>query len=222
MFDPHAVVAYLAELKENNNKPWFDANKPRFQALRKDFSAAVEEVILALAEDDDRLQGVSAESCLFRIHRDIRFSKDKTPYKTNFSAAPGAKSGRGPGYYFEITAEGAWGAGAGAWMPEPAEATLIRQAIVTRPSVATAILDDPALKAAFPNGIWSESYKRPPKGFDENSPRLDLVMRKGYALWNDAPIPAGMTGSEFTSLISQTLRASVPWVGFLREAMRVP
>ncbi len=80
MFVPQDVVGYLAELKENNNKPWFDAHKPRFQTLRKEFATAVEEVILALAEVDERLHGVSAESCLFRIHRDIRFSKDNRRY----------------------------------------------------------------------------------------------------------------------------------------------
>lgn len=219
MFDPHPIIAFLEELKANNDRSWFEANKPRYQALRAGFAMAVEDIVHSLAEVDERLLDVAPESTIFRIYRDLRFSKDKTPFKTNFSAAPGAKSGRGPGYYFEITAEGSWGVGSGSWMPSPEEGTRIRQAIAAQPVRVTQILDAPPLREAFPGGVYGECYKRPPKGFDENTPRLDLILHKGFALWHDEPVTAAMDGRAFIERVSQSLSASAPWVDFLRGAL---
>ena len=100
-----ALATYLAELDANNNKAWFEANRPRYDKLRADFADLVEEVLFGVAAFDQRVQGLQAKDCLYRIYRDVRFSKDKTPYKTTFSASF-PRNMTGAGYYFQLDHEG--------------------------------------------------------------------------------------------------------------------
>src|SRR5688572_25742185 len=103
MLEPQ-TLRFLTALKKNNNKPWFDANRAQYEAARIDFSNFIQLVIDALQKSDTSITGLTARDCLFRINRDIRFSNDKTPYKSNFGASikrGGRKSGFA-GYYFHL------------------------------------------------------------------------------------------------------------------------
>src|ERR1044072_1659378 len=98
------LTAYLAGLAANNEKAWFEASRAEYQALRDDFHGLVGDVIARIAEWGDRVRGVDPKDCIFRLYRDVRFSNDKTPYKTQFSAAIGERGRKGgsPGYYLEV------------------------------------------------------------------------------------------------------------------------
>src|SRR5690606_26237949 len=94
------VLKFLTALKKNNNKEWFDKHKSEYQELRSYFIKQVETLIKECSKFDPELSGIEASKCIFRINRDVRFSKDKSPYKTNFGASinPGGKNSNIPGY----------------------------------------------------------------------------------------------------------------------------
>ena len=106
------LTRYLAELADNNNRAWFVMNKPRYDILREEFLALVTELIIQISQFDRLILECNPKKALFRINRDVRFAKDKSPYKTTFSAAivPGnlkkPSQGGGPAYYFHIDAKG--------------------------------------------------------------------------------------------------------------------
>src|SRR5215217_7455539 len=99
-----STLRFLKELKKNNNKEWFEANRKRYEAAKADFASLIQEVIDKFCKIDTTLSAVTAKDCLFRINRDIRFSKDKSPYKTNFGASinAGGKKRTKAGYYLHV------------------------------------------------------------------------------------------------------------------------
>src|SRR5213080_4457258 len=113
------TLTFIRQLKKNNNKPWFDAHRAQYEAARIDFSNFIQLVIEAVQKRDPSITGLSSKDCMFRINRDIRFSKDKSPYKTNFGAIikPGGRKSIFAGYYFHCS-PGSSFAGGGLWMPE--------------------------------------------------------------------------------------------------------
>ncbi len=217
-----SLVAFLGELEANNNKPWFEANNTRYKTLRSSFTDLVQDVINGLGAVDERVQGVRAEKTIFRIHRDIRFARDKSPYKTAFSMAlsPDGKQVTAPLYYLQIDHRGMWMYAAGLYMPELAQATRIRTSIAAHSARVDRLLATPALMSAFPAGLQAESYKRPPKGFDEATPLIELVKLKSFALSNEQPVTPNGTGEELADVAVRAFAAAYPWVQFLREALR--
>ena len=129
MLEPQ-TLQFLRQLKKNNNKEWFDSHRAQYEAARIDFSNFIQLLIDALQKTDGTITGITARDCLFRINRDIRFSKDKKPYKSNFGASikrGGRKSGFA-GYYFHCE-PGASFVGGGLWMPEAPVLRSLRQEI---------------------------------------------------------------------------------------------
>ena len=98
------ILHFLSELEQNNNREWFNAKKADYQLLKKDFEQFTGKLILAIGQFDPGILGVTASGSIFRIHRDTRFSNDKTPYKNNFGAhlSTGGKNSGNPGYYFHV------------------------------------------------------------------------------------------------------------------------
>ena len=115
------LAQYLTGLTANNNKEWFEAHRSEYTALRAEFTDFVADVIAQTAAFDSSVAHVDAKEALFRINRDLRFSKDKSPYKTTFSASfgPGGRLRGGPGYYLQIDASGELHHGAGLYQPVP-------------------------------------------------------------------------------------------------------
>src|SRR5690349_17888554 len=125
-----STLKFLKGLKKNNNKPWFDKNRTAYDEARSDFELFIQSVLDQHSRNDADLKELVAKKCMFRINRDIRFSKDKSPYKTNFGASMdrgGRKSGLA-GYYFHLE-PGRSFVGGGIWMPSPDVVKKIRQEI---------------------------------------------------------------------------------------------
>src|SRR5947209_10613644 len=129
MLEPQ-TLKFLSQLKRNNNKEWFDKHRLQYEAAKTDFSNFIQLVIDAFQKIDPSITGLTSKDCMFRINRDVRFSKDKSPYKTNFGAIikPGGRKSVYAGYYFHC-APGNSFMGGGLWLPEAAELKKVRQEI---------------------------------------------------------------------------------------------
>jgi uncharacterized protein (TIGR02453 family) len=180
MLDPQ-TLKFLSQLKKNNNKPWFDAHRAQYEAAKIDFSNFIQLVIDAVQKSDTTITGLTAKDCQFRINRDVRFSKDKRPYKENFGAfiCRGGKKSIYAGYYFHL-APGNSFIGGGLWHPEPANLKKVRQEIDYNWEEFSSILKNKNFKK-----IYSDLYKggdvslsRMPKGYEEANAAIDYLKLK--------------------------------------------
>jgi uncharacterized protein (TIGR02453 family) len=177
---------FLAELYANNAKAWFDANKPRYDALRKQFAELVGDVIARTAAFDPLMQTLAAKDTMFRINRDVRFSSNKAPYKTQFSAAlcPQGKKTDLPAYYFHINHAGTLFVGGGMYMPEAQNLRRIRENIAASPEQVEAVLAHPLFKKTYGSLDASMTLVRLPKGYYDDVPHPELVKLKGFFAGN--------------------------------------
>jgi uncharacterized protein (TIGR02453 family) len=177
-----ALIEFLSGLEENNNRPWFAWNKPAYDLLREEFEALLADVIARVAKFDRALGPVEPKKAMFRIYRDTRFYKDKTPYKTHFSAAirDRAKKGLEPGYYFEIDHQGMLRVGGGIYRPEPAILLRIRRYIASKPGSYTTLMRNARFARTYGGLIDEDSLARPPKGFSADTPHIDAIKRRHY------------------------------------------
>ena len=188
------LVQFLAELSENNNRAWFVMNKPRYDILRAEFLELVTGLIADIAKFDPAVAGCNPKKALFRINRDMRFSNDKSPYKTSFSAAITASGlkkpsqGGGPAYYFHIDASGTLLVAGGEYMPPPDRLRSIRQHILDDASGFGKLLKNKKLNATF-GGLNQESkLTRPPKGFEAGAPHIESIKLKSFIAWTETSL----------------------------------
>jgi uncharacterized protein (TIGR02453 family) len=217
--DTTKLVDYLEELKANNEKPWFDANRRRYEALRSEFQSLVGTLIKSIGSFDKELADLTPAGAMFRINRDIRFSKDKSPYKTSFSAmfVQGKKSVDHPaGYYFHINAEDELFVAAGIYMPSPPVLAKVRKAIAQDHSRLTSILDAPAVKDAF-GGLEGEKLKTMPRDYSADHPAAEYLKYKGFILVSTEQATKS-SGDALAAHIADRFRLTYPFVTFLREA----
>lgn len=216
-----ATLKFLRELAAHNEREWFQANKDRFVAdVQEPAMQFVADFAPKLARISEHLVADPRPSggSLFRIYRDTRFSKDKTPYKTHLAMRFGHEAGLGvhaPGLYLHVE-PGASYAGVGLWRPETALARRIREAIV----------DDPAAwkKAAYGTAFqskWSpdgESLARPPQGFDADHPYIDDLKRKDFIAGNhldDKLVTSDRLLTEYAAMC----KTASPFMAFLTKAV---
>lgn len=182
MLEPQ-TLRFLTALKKNNNKPWFDANRAQYEAARIDFSNFIQLVIDALQKSDTTITGLTARDCLFRINRDIRFSKDKTPYKTAFGASikrGGRKSGFA-GYYFHLEPGQTFGGG-GLWMPEAPALKAVRQEIDYNWEEFRGIVAEKSFQKTYGDLYKSGevSLATMPKGYEKDNPAAPYLRLKSF------------------------------------------
>lgn len=177
------LVKFLAELAGNNQKQWFDQHRDRYKKLRSEFVELVGEIIMRSGKFDENLHFLEPKQCLFRINRDIRFSKNKNPYKTNFSAAfvnGGKKTGR-PGYYFHIDHEGYLFVAGGLWGPDSDQLFEVREAIAKDGSDLREIVEAKKFTKYF-DFYDVGKLKTAPKGFSQEHPEIKLLRLKHYVV----------------------------------------
>ncbi|NTW54072.1 MAG: DUF2461 domain-containing protein [Chlorobaculum sp.] len=216
------TLDFLAALKANNNREWFLANKNSYEAAIGDFFGTVATLLQSIARFDPAIAELRPDpkSCIMRIYRDVRFSKDKTPYKTGFFAyvSEGGRKGPLAGYYLHLE-PGASFVGGGLYMPEAPVLAKTRLAIDTRFDEWSAVVTDPDLLATFPGGVVpSGETKRPPKGYDDSNPAIHFLKFKGYytqRFFSDAEVLA----RDFTDRLAECCRAVMPMVAFLNDAI---
>lgn len=180
MLEPQSI-RFLKQLKKNNNKEWFDAHRKDYEAARIDFANFIQLVIDDLQRTDTTITGLTAKDCLFRINRDIRFSNDKTPYKTNFGASikRGGKKSPYAGYYFHFS-PGESFAGGGIWMPDNSTLKKLRQEIDYNEEDFTLIIENKSFKKIYGDLYQGAevSLSTVPKGYEKSNPAIRYIKLK--------------------------------------------
>lgn len=178
-----STIKFLKDLKKNNNKPWFDAHRNQYEEARKDFAGFIQLVIDKHSSNDPSIKTLVAKDCMFRINRDIRFSKDKTPYKSNFGASinKGGKKSMLAGYYFHLE-PGRSFAGGGVWMPMPDDLKKLRQEIDYNLADFKKIITSKKFKSVYGDLDRSAEYllSRVPKGYEPGNPAAEYLKLKSY------------------------------------------
>ncbi len=215
------LVNYLQGLSENNNRAWFVMNKPSYDILRAEFVTLVEQVIAATAQFDKPVAGQIAKKALFRINRDIRFSKDKSPYKAHFSAviAPGGKKDPGSHYYFHIDHHGKLFVAGGCYLPPADVLAKIRASIAGHPAAFSKLLKHKTLWAHYKAFADEGKLKRPPKGYDNDTPHIEYIKQKSFIVWTEVPVK-GLDGAKLTQRIVEGFKLSLPLVLWLRGVVK--
>ena len=176
------ILNFLNDLKQHNNRDWFQDNKQRYEEAKTIFFGLTDILIAKIKEFDSSVDVNSAKECAFRIYKDVRFSKDKTPYKTNMGAyiSKGGRKSTHAGYYIHIE-PGASFAGGGMYCPQTDVLKTLRQSIAEDATPLRSILSKPAFKTVFPE-LSGETLKTAPRGFDKNHPDIDLLRFKSYTV----------------------------------------
>ncbi|WP_341225691.1 DUF2461 domain-containing protein [uncultured Arcticibacterium sp.] len=172
---------FLKDLRENNNREWFQAHKLRYElALEKVITVADE--ILLLMRKDDLIETPTGKKSLQRIYRDVRFSKDKTPYKTNWSGGlRRATAQRRGGYYFHLEPNGRSYLAGGFWGPSKEDMKLLREHFSEEADEYRAVINGADFKKYF-GEVRGEQLKKSPKGYDIEHPEIDLLRYKQFLL----------------------------------------
>ena len=174
------IVDFLTHLKENNNRDWFHANKSTYIEAKERFDTYINLLIPKVKEIDPGVDVNEAKECTFRIYRDVRFSKNKEPYKTNFGGYinKGGRKSKYAGYYLHVEPNKSF-IGAGIYMPRGDDLRAVREEIHKDPETFKKLINNEEFKKYFPE-LWGEKLKTAPRGFPKDFEDIDLLRYKSY------------------------------------------
>ena len=210
-------LAFLKKLQSNNNRDWFNENKALYQAQHENAIAFADE-LLAKMNEHDNIETPTGKKSLFRIYRDVRFSKDKSPYKTHWSGGfkRATKQLRG-GYYFHIQPGGNSFIGGGFWGPNKEDLLRIREDIAADDSEMRSIITSKDFVDTF-GTLDGEQLKSAPKGFDKEHPAIDLLRYKQFIFgknFSDAEI----LKDDFADVANETFKKMRPFFDYMSEVL---
>lgn len=210
------IIRFLSALNENNNREWFAENKSWFEKVKKQFDGISRELILRISEFDEDIKNVEASDCVFRIYRDIRFSHDKTPYKTHFgvfiASAGGRKSQRG-GYYLHLDPAGCF-VGVGVWCPEPNLLKALRKSVYDNIDELNEIRNEAGFAGMFSKFYEEDKLKSVPAGFPKDFPDAELLKLKHYLVEYKFDEKL-LDSADFIDEITRIFRVAYPFNKFL-------
>ena len=213
-----STLEFLNTMKDNNNRDWFVKNQSLYSDAKGNFESFVQEIIDKIIDFEPIMKGLEVKSCVYRINRDIRFSNDKSPYKTYFGAfivRGGKKNGdKFAGYYIHIEPGKNIIAG-GAYMPPAPWLSAIREKIDEEPEKLQKIINNKEFMQYF-GKIDGEKLKKAPKGYSTEHPQIDLLRFKSYLVVNEVPDELAMSDKYFdhTMII---IKAMKPFNDFLND-----
>jgi len=215
------TLQFLEDLKANNNRDWFLENKKRYEAVKKDYHQLVGSLLDAMKPLDPSLEMLEVKNCVFRINRDVRFSKDKSPYKTNLGIwiSPGSKHIEAPGYYLHIE-NGNCFVGGGLYCPQPDQLQKIRKEIHFFYDDLTEILNDQKFKSTYQSLTRDENstLKNPPKGYDKEDPAIEFLKLKSFTAIQKIDTKLA-TQKDFVSIIAEKMIVLKPFNSFIDRAL---
>jgi uncharacterized protein (TIGR02453 family) len=215
------ALLFLEDLIANNNTDWMHANKKRYENYKKDYHQYISSLLSEIKPLDQSLEPLEVKNCTFRINRDIRFSKDKSPYKTNMGVWFTQNKFRknSPGYYIHFEKGNSFIAG-GVWCPEPEELKKIRKEIAFFHDDLEALLSDKKFKKEFGTLTRDENntLKKAPKDFDPNHPAIEYLKLKSFTA-SEKIDDSLFSDPNFSKIAAQKLIALKPLNDFLNRAL---
>lgn len=213
------ALLFLADLAANNNREWFHENKQRYERdLKNPWKQFIDSVLVELADVHADFHGIASKNCIFRIHRDTRFSPDKSPYKLNISAgiSSGGKSSSSPGVYLQASPEGWWIGGGAYWLSKE-DLLAVRMHIVAHPQEWRKVVDDSDFQKLF-GGVQGQRNKRLTGELGEEANEIpDLYLKQFYYM---AQLPAEeILSQNALNILKRHVLAAEPVRLFLRDAL---
>lgn len=214
------ILKFLKSLSKNNNRDWFEKNKPVYLECKGMFDDFLASLLKEVTKFDKSMAALDPRKLAFRIYRDVRFSKDKRPYKVNMGAgfSPAGKMIQEPGYYIHIEPGNKSFVAGGMYMPDPAHLSKIRQEIDYNFKSFEKILKEKKFKSMFGELDDFDKLKTAPKGYPKDHPHLELLKHKSYIVshyFTDKEV----MDKGFTKKVAEACKTLKPLNDFLRVAI---
>jgi uncharacterized protein (TIGR02453 family) len=214
------ILKFLKDLSKHNDRAWFEKNKPKYLEAKQNFDTFIENLLNNLIAFDDSLTGLDPKKLSFRIYRDVRFSKDKRPYKTNMGAgiSPHGKMVQEPGYYIHLEPENKSMIAGGIYMPDAVNLSKIRQEIDYTPDALKKILNEKKFKSIFGGFDESDKLKTMPKGYPKDHPHIEWLKLKSFIVvhtFTDKEV----VDKKFIKDVTTACKTMMPLNSFLNEAI---
>lgn len=217
-----STVKFLKDLSKNNNKPWFDAHRNQYEEAKTDFAAFIQTVIDKHGKKDTGIAHLKAKDCMFRINRDVRFSKDKSPYKNNMGAYinQGGKKSLFGGYYFHCQ-PGQSFVGGGLWMPMPSELKKVRQEIDYNFDAFKKTIGSKKFKAVYGDLSRDAEYvlMRVPKGYETDNPAADYLKLKSFVAMTPLK-DAELSSKDLVKKVLTSFETLQPLLDFINQGIK--
>lgn len=218
----NSTLNFLKQLSKNNNKPWFDAHRKEYEAAKNDYIGFIQKIINGVGKFDAPVGLLDAKKCIFRINRDVRFSKNKAPYKTNMGASfnKGGKKIMTGGYYFHLEPGNKSFIAGGIYMPEPAHLAKLRQEIDYNWAAFKKIITNKTFTSLFGDLSRDEDMvlSRPPKGYEANNPAIEYLKLKSFIV--STPVKdAELTGKDLEKKTLNAFKTMFPLIQFVNTAV---
>lgn len=218
--DFNIILKFLKDLAKNNDRAWFEKNKAKYLAAKDEFDQFVGKLVHDLTDFDQSLAALDPKKITFRIYRDVRFSKNKLPYKSNMSAgiSPRGKMVDEPGVYVHIQPNNKSFVAAGLWMPQPEPLAKIRQEIDYNGEVLKKIMTDKKFKKMY--GAFETEYalKNVPKGYEKDHPLAEWLKLKSFVVAHSFT-DEEVKGKIFMKTVIDTYKTAKPLNDFLKDAI---
>ena len=217
-----STIKFLKELKKNNDKSWFDAHRPDYEKARKNFENFIQQLIDKTGKKDPEIVALKAKDCLFRINRDIRFSKNKTPYKSNFGASVnrGGKKSIFAGYYFHLEPGNSF-VGGGLWAPMPPDLQKVRQEIDYCFDEFRKLLAAKNFKETYGELDRSDEHtlSRVPRGYQPDNPAAEFLKLKNLIAMRPVS-DKELLSEKLVTESSNAFLALAPVIHFINRAIQ--
>lgn len=215
-----STLKFLSALDRNNNKPWFDAHRDDYVSAKEDFETFIAAVLAANTKLIPELEGKKAKDCIFRIFKDVRFAKDKTPYKNNFGAGfgKGDKKMTIAGFYVHLQPGDHSFVGGGLWMPEADALKKVRQEIDYNFDAFQKIIRKPSFQKMFGEPDQTEKLKKAPKDYQEDNPAIEYLKLKSFTVGTPFA-DKDMLATDAVRKISAAVKEMKPFIDFINAGL---
>ena len=213
------TIQFLKDLENNNNREWFDQNRERYKEAKADFQEFVQSLINQLGVYWN-LEGLEAKDCIYRIFKDVRFSKDKTPYKAEFGAtiASKGKKSNEAGVHLYIKPNEHSFIDFGTCHLEPDDLRKIRQEIDYDPAPLKKFMDGSSFKETFKEELRGDQLKTAPKGYEKDHPDIALLRYKNFSVRSELPT-SSLIEDNFDEKFEKVFKEGRPFIDFLNSAI---
>jgi uncharacterized protein (TIGR02453 family) len=213
------ILSFLRDLAQNNHRDWFNTHKSQYQESLDYFRGFAGKLLSGISGFDPSLGNLEPKDTIFRIYKDVRFSKDKSPYKTHFGCwmTKGGRKSTDAGYYFHLEPGKSFLA-AGVWMPPKEQLKLIRQEIVFNPDAYLEVINDPLLRKRYERGGKEDMLKKGPADFPKDFTLLEEIKYKHY-IYSRNYSDADILDPKVSDHAVEDFRGLYPLVSYLNHAM---